>query len=183
MLTPLYLSDVFSPAECDRITGLADAAAFADAALVRGERLDNIRKARVTWLEETRDTAWILDRIIGTVTAANRTHFGFDLTEFAEQAQIAWYDAGAGGHFDWHVDIGDGRLARMRKLTLVVQLTDGADYEGGTLEVNAAGHGAAVGRARGSATLFPAFMPHRVAPVTRGARYSLTIWVHGPDFR
>ena len=183
MLTALDLPDVFSPAECDRIVAVAEAAPFGDAGLVRGERLDNIRKARVTWLEETRENEWIADRLTGTVISANRTHFGFDLTEFSERAQIAWYDAGAGGHFDWHVDIGDGPLAQRRKLTLVIQLSEDGDYEGGDLELNASGSPARSNRARGSATLFAAFTPHRVAPVIKGARYSLTTWVHGPDFR
>lgn len=183
MLSPFHLSEAFSDAECDRIIEIADAAAYDDAALVRGGRRDNIRKARVTWLDETREAGWIFDRITGTVIAANRSHFGLDLSEFAERAQIAWYGAEAGGHFDWHVDIGDGPLAAKRKLTLVVQLSHDDGYEGGALELNARGHAEAAPRARGGAIMFPAFTPHRVSPVTSGARYSLTTWVHGPAFR
>lgn len=183
MLDPLHLTEVFSIPECDRIIEIADSAAYDDAALVRGGRHDNIRKARVTWLDETKDADWIFDRITGTVIAANRSHFGLDLSEFAERAQVAWYGAEAGGHFDWHVDIGDGQLAAKRKLTMVIQLSDGDDYEGGALELNSRGHADPVPRARGDAMLFPAFTLHRVTRVTRGARYSLTTWVHGPAFR
>ena len=38
-------------------------------------------------------------------------------------------------------------------------------------------------RALGSALMLPSFVLHRVAPVTRGERYSLTLWSHGPAFR
>ena len=38
-------------------------------------------------------------------------------------------------------------------------------------------------RTRGSATLFPSFVLHRVTPVTGGTRWSLTLWAHGPAFR
>lgn len=37
--------------------------------------------------------------------------------------------------------------------------------------------------AQGTATVFPGFVLHRVTPVTTGARYSLTVWAHGPAFR
>ncbi|HET7413774.1 MAG TPA: 2OG-Fe(II) oxygenase, partial [Pararhizobium sp.] len=93
------------------------------------------------------------------------------------------YGAEAGGHFDWHSDIGDGLLAARRKLTIVVQLSDPADYQGGLLQTNADGHVNDATAARGSAIVFPSFVLHRVTSVTAGARYSLTTWVHGPAFR
>ena len=57
------------------------------------------------------------------------------------------------------------------------------DYDGGTLETNADGIVRQASRAIGSALMFPSFVLHRVAPVTRGERYSLTLWSHGPAFR
>jgi len=38
-------------------------------------------------------------------------------------------------------------------------------------------------KTRGTATLFPSYLLHRVTPVTQGERFSLTIWAHGPQFR
>ena len=38
------------------------------------------------------------------VAQANRESFGFDLSDFAESAQIARYDAVRQGHFTWHAD-------------------------------------------------------------------------------
>jgi PKHD-type hydroxylase len=77
----------------------------------------------------------------------------------------------------------DGPTARRRKLTFVVQLSAPDDYDGGTLETNADGIVRQASRAVGSALMFPSFVLHRVAPVTRGERYSLTLWSHGPAFR
>jgi PKHD-type hydroxylase len=174
---------LFDARECGRIVALGSGAGFSDAGLVGGVREDGIRRARLAWLDESAGADWVLDRLMGTVREVNRTHFGFDLTEFAERMQLAWYGADAGGHFDWHVDIGDGPLARRRKLTVVVQLSDPADYEGGVLETNADARLRAADRSQGGATLFPGFVLHRVTPVTRGERHSLTTWVHGPPFR
>ena len=35
----------------------------------------------------------------------------------------------------------------------------------------------------GSVIVFPSFMEHRVAPVTKGTRYSLVTWFLGPPFK
>ena len=183
MLTPAFRPAVFTEAECERIVAIAEEAAFADAGLVRGEQIEKIRRARITWLDEAGSADWVFRRILDTVAEVNREHFGFDLTEFAERMQVAWYDGQSGGHFDWHSDIGDGQFAARRKLTIVAQLSDPADYCGGLLQTNGDGHVADAGQARGSAIVFPSFVLHRVTPVTFGARYSLTTWVHGPDFR
>lgn len=182
MITPYACDAMFSAVECDQIIRFARAQDFAEAGLVRGQQNESIRVARIAWLDEEGEAGWVFRRVVDTVLAANRAHFGFALTEFAERAQVACYEAEEGSHFDWHSDIGAGTFAAKRKLTLVAQLSDPADYAGGALELNANGHVDAVGLARGSATLFPSFVLHRVSPVTRGRRYSLTTWVHGPAF-
>lgn len=183
MLVPAHRPGVFTKAECERIVAIAEEAAFADAGLVRGEQIERIRRARITWLDEAGSADWIFRRILDTVADVNREHFGFDLTDFAERMQVAWYDGNAGGHFDWHSDVGEGQLAAKRKLTFVVQLSDPTDYGGGSLQTNCDGNIVDAATARGSATIFPSFVLHRVTPVSAGARYSLTTWVHGPDFR
>jgi len=183
MLTPMDLSQVFDNAECAEIIRIAELRQFSDGGLVRGETDSGIRQARISWLDDTSDAAWVFGRLVDTVITANRGHFGFDLTQFSERMQVAWYDADQGGHFDWHTDIGDGPFAARRKLSVVAQLSHGNDYDGGALEMNTDGHVRAVSRDLGSGILFPSFALHRVSPVTRGHRYSLATWIHGPDFR
>ncbi|NIY73940.1 2OG-Fe(II) oxygenase [Marivivens donghaensis] len=183
MLTPLNISAMFSTSECDEIIRLAMAEGPREAGLVRGRQNESIRTARISWLDETGDAAWVFDRVMATVASANREHFGFDLTEFAERSQVAIYEANNDSHFDWHSDIGAGTFAEKRKLTLVAQLSDAADYQGGLLELNGTGQVETAATERGGATLFPSFIPHRVTKVTEGIRYSLTTWVHGPAFR
>jgi len=36
---------------------------------------------------------------------------------------------------------------------------------------------------RGTAIIFPAYVMHRVRPITRGVRRSLVAWVSGPPYR
>lgn len=124
-----------------------------------------------------------MDRVIDLVRIANRDVFDFDITDFAESPQVARYGAEREGHFGWHSDVGEGRLAERRKLTIVVQLSDPESYAGGDLEVMPGANILTAERARGAATLFPAFVLHRVTPVTVGTRHSLTVWCHGAPFR
>jgi len=182
-LAPLNLEGVFSPPECASIISGAEGALFNDGALLRGVKDDNTRRARVTWLEDRPDNDWIGERLINTVIDANRHHFHFNLSNFSERYQIAWYSGRDGGFFDWHADLGDGVIAARRKLTLVVQLSAADSYDGGALDVNIAGHVRSAPRAAGSGLMFPSFLLHRVTPTTRGERYSLTTWIHGPAFR
>jgi PKHD-type hydroxylase len=183
-MTPsLVLSAALAPEDCDAVIALARNVQLRDAGLVGGETRHGIRRADIAWLDDLPEASWVMDRMLGLAAQANRDGYGFDLTDFAESAQIARYGAERQGHFDWHSDIGKGPLAARRKLTMVVQLSDPADYSGGTLELrpDSAVHQASSDR--GTAIIFPSFVLHRVTPVTRGTRWSLTLWAHGPAFR
>jgi PKHD-type hydroxylase len=183
MIAVHSVSDAFSGADCARLLDTVRETVPRDAGLVRHGRDHNLRRADVVWLDEVPETDWVMERIIDIVRTANRDVFGFDVTEFAESPQVARYGAERQGHFDWHSDIGEGRLAERRKLTIVVQLSDPDAYDGGELDLMPGAGVQTAERAQGAATLFPSFVLHRVRPVTRGARRSLTVWCHGAPFR
>ena len=183
-MTPFHLiPEALSDAECDALVALCAAQEMKDAGLVRQTTAHQIRRAELSWLDDIPEAAWVMERMMRLVAAANRDAFGFDLTDFLESPQVARYGAEREGHFDWHSDIGEGQLASRRKLTVVVQLSDPADYAGGALELWPDSHIRTAPRARGLATVFPSFVLHRVTLVTAGTRWSLTLWAHGPAFR
>ncbi|MBD1547559.1 2OG-Fe(II) oxygenase [Roseibium aggregatum] len=177
------IANLFSKSEAAEIIRLSEDGRQKRGGLVGGTRHDNIRRAEISWLDDQGTAAWVMDRIVDAVARANRDTFSFDITEFKERLQVAAYDETDEGHYDWHSDIGDGPIARYRKLTIVTQLSDPDTYEGGDLEISLGGTAKVSPRDLGSATLFASFMLHRVVPVTRGSRYSLTCWSHGPHFR
>lgn len=183
-MTPFHpIPDALSPDACEAIIALAAAGPMKDAGLVRQTTEHRIRRAEIAWLDDLEGGAWVMERMVALVARANREAFGFDLSELGESAQIARYRADHEGHFDWHSDIGAGAAASRRKLSVVIQLSDPADYDGGALEIWPDSHVRSAPRARGQATVFPSFALHRVTPVTRGTRWSLTLWAHGPAFR
>jgi len=178
------ISRLFSPEQTGAIIALSKSAREkGGAGLVKGIVVQSIRRAEIAWLDDTGDAAWVMDKIVDAVASSNRETFQFDITDFKERLQVAAYEDTDEGHYDWHSDIGDSPLARQRKLTIVAQLSDGASYEGGSLEISVGGTVHTAPRDQGSATLFASFMTHRVVPVSRGKRYSLTCWSHGPKFR
>ncbi|MEI2386488.1 2OG-Fe(II) oxygenase [Breoghania sp. JC706] len=177
------ISRLFTPDETQEVIRLSQRAQAASGGLVGGLHHHNIRRATIAWLDDASEASWVMNRIVDGVARANRDRFGFDITEFKEKLQVAGYDESDTGHYDWHSDIGDGPLARYRKLTIVVQLSSGESYAGGALEINLGGAIQTGAREAGDATLFASFMLHRVTPVTQGRRYSLTCWSHGPHFR
>jgi PKHD-type hydroxylase len=178
-----YLPEALTPDQCDALLALVQAHQMKDAGLVRGATAHQIRRAEIAWLDDIPQAAWVMERMMSLTARANRETFGFDLTDFGESPQVARYGAEREGHFDWHSDIGAGTWAAKRKLTIVVQLSDPADYTGGTLELRPDSNVAEAPRTRGTAIVFPSFVLHRVTPVTTGTRWSLTLWSHGPTFR
>ncbi|MEM8702062.1 MAG: 2OG-Fe(II) oxygenase [Pseudomonadota bacterium] len=177
------LPSLFTPSECVEIIELNDGEAQDSGGLVGGVHESNIRRASISWLDDDGAAAWVMRRIMEAVAQANREVFDFDITEFQERLQVARYDESEAGHYDWHSDIGEGRIAQFRKATIVTQLSPGDAYEGGGLEINLGSRTLSAPRDQGSALVFASFMLHRVVPVTRGTRSSLTCWSHGPRFR
>jgi PKHD-type hydroxylase len=76
-----------------------------------------------------------------------------------------------------------GLNIRVRKLSLVIQLSDEEDYVGGNLELKFGKEPVILSKKRGTMLLFPYYVLHRVTPVTEGTRYSLVSWVTGPAFK
>lgn len=156
------------------------------AAVGNGENSEvnsNIRRSQISWMHKTPDNAWVYNVLADVVSSLNAQYFGFDLTGFGEALQLTHYDGTDNGMYGWHQDYGAGKVGISRKLSLVVQLTDPSEYEGGNLQVMNSASPITVRKERGFITAFPAYMLHQVTPVTQGTRQSLVAWVSGPPFR
>lgn len=180
--------DLLSPEECARLIARFALAPHPSAGGLVGGKPDAaraIRRCETLWLDDGPDTDWLFVRLARLLASANRAAFGFDLAEdvFPEGVQLIRYRADGGGHYDWHVDRGSRGLAQGRKLSISVQLSPHLAYAGGQLLVNPAGHALRVPRDQGTAAVFPSYVLHRVRPVSRGERFALVAWAHGPAFR
>ena len=179
-------ANAFSPIELDMIEAYGDrltadqatvAADASDGAQVRGD----IRVTQTAWMEASAESKWIYDRIQGVARALNDRVYQFALSGFSEHLQYTVYHGAEGGYYDWHVD--QGPLRTRRKLSISVQLSDPAQYEGCDLELHAGNKIEKAPRDRGTVIAFPSFVLHRVTPCTRGTRKSIVAWTTGPQFR
>lgn len=164
--------------ECDRVIALAEETSGHESGVGEDGRATPIRQSTIRFLMPDARTRWLFDRLEHAIERLNRG-YQFDLLGFFEGAQVAAY--APSGRYDWHMDLGTGRYSN-RKLSLSVQLSDPTEYDGGNLEFAVASTDP-MPRSRGALVAFPSFLVHRVAPVTRGTRWSLVSWISGPAFR
>ena len=123
------------------------------------------------------DETWLYRKLTTATEVANNGLWRFNLSGIVEPIQFLRYtpeeaDKPA-GHYDWHVDMG-GESYSTRKLSMIVQLSDEADYEGCDLEIcGERGPWKVPYKKLGNAVLFPSYIPHRVLPITKGVRCAL----------
>lgn len=173
----------FSKQECEQIIAIGKYLQAIDGKISSSgvkagdwETEHKIRKSVVRCLPPTSETEWIFAKMEKVVEFANQ-HFRYDLYGF-ERFQYASYTEG--GHYNWHIDLGPGQESS-RKLSISLQLSNPADYQGGQLEF--VGETSAGDNDQGSVIIFPSFLGHRVTPVLSGIRHAIVAWVHGPAFR
>jgi PKHD-type hydroxylase len=140
---------------------------------------DTIRKSNIKWIPFSNEWDWLYEKIIGQVKEANKI-WGFDINHLVDNIQYTEYEAG-GGHYDWHLDIGPG-IAH-RKISIVIQLSEPTEYDGGNLEFKFGGGNTTAPNSKGDVILFPSFILHRVTPVQTGNRKSLVLWVGGNHYK
>jgi PKHD-type hydroxylase len=164
----------FSDAELDAIEKLGDGLGLITATLGGYGAVDATKRVtQIAPIDHGPETQWIYDRLNRVVGILNR-QFRFDLAFFREALQFMVYRDVDGGHFGWHSDQGP---TVKRQLSLTLQLTDPARYEGGMLEFRHDGQTMTAPRERGTLIAFPSYVVHRVTPVTAGTRKSIVAWV------
>ena len=151
-----------------------------------------IRISDVVWTTDQ----WIYDTIWPYMNGANeQAGWKYDI-RYAEPMQITRYKKG--GFYYFHKDGKGDHLSaydmpnneflhgHVRKLSMTVLLND--NYEGGEFEFATYNKEECEIKTPefnkiGSIIVFPSDMEHRVAPVTKGIRYSLVTWFLGPPFK
>lgn len=178
-----YYDNVFTQEECDKIKRIALAKGLQKGTVIgkdgKGEIDLDTRKNSVVWINERDNLNWMYQRLAGAAIEINKQFFQFDLYGFTEDMQFTEYKA-PGEHYNAHIDRVFNGVSR--KLSMVVQLTDPEEYEGGELEINT-GKIDVMKKDQGSVFFFPSFVMHEVKPVTKGTRHSLVAWIGGKNFK
>lgn len=182
-------SNGFTLAEIAQIIQLGEAAplrqGITGSELATGVSYEKARKSEVSWIEKDAQSEWLYERLALFARKINSDYFNFELSGFCEAFQYVVYKSDQQGHHDWHMDkLYHAQGAVQRKLSMVMQLSSPAEYDGGDLEIFTGGSEfTKCEKELGRIYFFPSWVLHRVTPVTRGTRRALAIWTHGPTFR
>jgi len=139
------------------------------------------RSSEIRWLPLNEDTKTIYNTMVYLAKKANKEMWKFHITSLLDDFQYTEYTAENEGHYDWHMDFGGSRSST-RKLSMVVQLTDSSEYEGGDLQFMINRSIITAPRDKGTVLFFPSYLTHRITNITKGVRNSLVSWFHGPTF-
>lgn len=140
------------------------------------------RRSFNSWIYPNEHTSWIYERLQDLIDQNNKQYFNFDLT-MIENLQFTYYNAEEEGCYHKHVDPLYWNLPHNRKLSIVTQLSCPDEYEGGELNLFTSNEPTTIKKEKGMIVSFPSYILHEVTPVTKGERYSLVAWVHGPAFK
>jgi PKHD-type hydroxylase len=178
-----YFTNVFTEQELEQIIEVGESQPKIKATTVGEDislEVSDYRVSDIAWLSNNPKTSWVYDRIADLAIKANSEMWNFDIWDFQDDLQYTSY-YGNGGHYDWHADLGVG--ISNRKLSVVLQLSNADEYEGGELQMNTGGSILNVPKEKGLICFFPSFVLHRVTPLSSGLRRSLVTWLCGANLR
>ena len=187
-----YWMNAFSASECDKIIEQAKKLPenFATIGYDNMPADQNFRRSYVRWIDPVQnpELTWVYEKFWLYQIKVNEDWFKFNVTSLPP-LQFTEYDESYKGEYKLHQDVfWLSPKTTHRKLSMVLQLTDPNDYEGGVLSFEHVGGQPSDGdkvamKQRGTIIAFPSFTFHRLEPVTKGKRYSLVAWFEGPKFQ
>lgn len=174
----VIVEEAFTEEECNKIIKYGNS--FKNQKGTVGGKDQTVRKSNVVWLGLENESDWLYKRLSNIIQDMNEQYFKFDLTGITESIQFTHYK-NPDGKYEAHLD----KLfqSTVRKLSLVLQLSDPNKYEGGDLLLHQGPRPNVIKKAQGNLVIFPSYTLHEVTPVTKGERYSLVVWVNGRPFR
>lgn len=156
------------------------------------KELKKVRYSNVIW----KDDPWLYKYTHPFIHEANRNAEWNFQWDWSEICQLTRYSKGQ--YYHWHQDslVGSYKenvpvsyVGKIRKLSSVVVLNNATEYKGGKFQF---GIQKEFGKSeiidckhmlkKGSLVVFPSFVWHRVTPVTKGTRFSLTNWHLGNPY-
>ena len=109
----------------------------------------------------------------------NRNYFQYDIYWNFHIEILSYNVYGTGGKYGWHVDSNSTGMVSP-KLTCLLNLSE-EPYEGG--EFCILGGVTPIEFTSGMGLVMTSLIGHKVTPVTKGERITLTYWAHGPSWK
>ena len=110
----------------------------------------------------------------------NKMIFGYNIYWDFNLQKLNYNVYGKNGEYGWHIDASDADIVSDFKLTCLLNLSEEI-YEGG--EFYTVGDNKTKEFTSGKGIVFNSLIAHKVTPVTKGERITLTYWGNGPSWR
>jgi hypothetical protein len=110
---------------------------------------------------------------------ANGEIFGYDIYWNFHLDEFNYNVYGMGGEYGWHIDANEKKLFDA-KLTCLLNLSEEPYGGGGFYSINS---NEKIEFTSGMGIIFTSLIAHKVTPVTKGERITLTYWGTGPGWR
>lgn len=138
---------------------------------------------QVSYIQPDITSFWMYDKLLPIFNAANTSMFNFDIDCIPDPLQYS-IETESKESYPFHQDIGSFSQNN-RKLTMIVQLSDPQEYEGGEHQIMINGHDDYfnIPKEKGLVLVFPTFLMHRTKPIIKGSKKTLTLWAGGRAFR
>ena len=138
---------------------------------------------KVSYIEPDITSFWLFDRLFPVFHEANQSLFHFDIDNVIGSLQYS-IEKKSKVDYPFHQDIGSFGQNN-NKLTMIVQLSDPSEYEGGDhqIMINDQDPYHTLSKEKGSISVYPSFLMSRINRVTKGERKTLTLWAGGRAFR
>jgi PKHD-type hydroxylase len=188
--TTCAVSQFFKDEDIKKIMNRLDSNAWGDLGVYSEESSNNnavdssSRKGKGQLLAPNLQDAHPFPQLSQMIATINDSHWNFDIRyiDFINDSP-AVFKYGVGGKHDWHFD--SIPTQSTRKLSYTIQLSDSNEYEGGDLEFFDGGSNMTNPefRQKGNIIVFPSYAWHHITPITKGIRYAMVGWIHGPTYR
>jgi PKHD-type hydroxylase len=177
-----YYRNLFTSFELTKLLAICKKIPKEIGSLDGGTIDENYRLSKISWVPINNETRWIYQKFTDCINEVNDNFFKYDLTRI-EKLQFTQYYGNEKGFYSKHIDSMFDNTTDNRKLSVVMQLSDSEEYEGGELKLFIGNNALSIPKEKGLITFFPSHTLHECTPVTSGERYTLVGWIHGPKFR
>jgi PKHD-type hydroxylase len=141
------------------------------------------RRSDAIWIPYDENSKWLYDKVSKAAKDLNDEVYGFELLG-GEPFQYTIYDSDEEGEYDWHNDTMDCGNDNVRKVSVIVLLSNKSEFSGGSFLVAPnGGKPKEILMKKGRMIVFPSWTPHCVTPVLEGVRISLVMWLYGKRFK
>ena len=146
---------------------------------------ENVTKKAKVYMSHWYKFKHVLNYLDQIVLQINQDNFGFNIWPQYDRniVRLNEYDSEFKGEYDWHTDGSQDGEAYDIKFTLLMNASL-ESYEGGKFYLFSAG-ATYIDKLDnpGDVLIFKSYIPHRVTPVTKGKRHSMTLFYNGPKFQ